>query len=42
MAAYAYHALMLEQNGRRSHQAMFDGMVAVGPDHSVEEWLSTS
>jgi len=39
MAAYAYHALMLDKMDAEVNQAMFDGMVAVGTDHSVEEWL---
>jgi len=40
MAAYAYHALMLDKMDAEVNQAMFDGMVAVGTDHSVEEWLN--
>ena len=40
MAAYAYHALVLGKTDEAVNQALFDGMVAVGSDHSVEEWLN--
>ncbi|MDD2533504.1 MAG: hydroxylamine reductase [Eubacteriales bacterium] len=40
MAAYAYHALMLNKMDAEVNQAMFDGMAAVGKDHSVEAWLN--
>jgi hydroxylamine reductase len=39
MAAYAYHALILNKMDDAVNQALFDGMAAVGTDHSVEEWL---